>query len=255
MICQILALCTEELDNKISHFMNAPAIISLPDLESSGTVVAPRSCPSSPRKQPPSFLQSGQAPIPGLPQSGQAPPPGVEQLRVSDPGQPIGEPQAGHGSGSGSEDEGYNPSYTATLPTPELNAGSDSPVGLYNNCPQQRTSQAQSSLHVFPSDDIRYKKRDITINKDEGIIKKIIKQGMGTETPANGDKVFIYYVGSLTDESRDQGERFSFTLGRSEVIKGWDQGVATMKIGEKAMFTIKADYGYGSAGSPPNIPG
>ena len=73
-------------------------------------------------------------------------------------------------------------------------------------------------------------------------------------------KVYVHYVGTLTDgdkfdSSRDRGDRFSFNLGKSEVIKGWDQGVATMKLGEKAMFTIKPDYGYGSAGSPPKIPG
>ena len=72
--------------------------------------------------------------------------------------------------------------------------------------------------------------------------------------------MFVHYVGCLTDgskfdSSRDRGDRFSFNLGKSEVIKGWDLGVATMKIGEKSMFTIKAEYGYGSAGSPPKIPG
>ena len=85
-------------------------------------------------------------------------------------------------------------------------------------------------------------------------------EGTGSDTPWSGDKVFVHYVGTLTDgskfdSSRDRGDKFSFNLGKSEVIKGWDQGVATMKIGEKAMFTIKADYGYGSAGSPPKIPG
>ena len=72
--------------------------------------------------------------------------------------------------------------------------------------------------------------------------------------------MYVHYVGTLTDgdkfdSSRDRGDRFSFNLGKSEVIKGWDLGVATMKIGEKSMFTIKSDYGYGSAGSPPKIPG
>ena len=104
------------------------------------------------------------------------------------------------------------------------------------------------------------KTQDITIKKDRGILKEIITEGAETETPGTGDKVFVHYVGTLTDgskfdSSRDRGERFSFILGKSEVIKSWDQGVATMKIGEKAMFTIKADYGYGIAGSPPNIPG
>jgi len=101
---------------------------------------------------------------------------------------------------------------------------------------------------------------DITIEKDGGILKEILVPGKGAATPWTGDKVFVHYVGSLTDgskfdSSRDRGDKFSFNLGKSEVIKGWDQGVATMKIGEKSMFTIKADYGYGSAGSPPKIPG
>ena len=92
------------------------------------------------------------------------------------------------------------------------------------------------------------------------ICRDIQVPGKGDATPWTGDKVFVHYVGTLTDgskfdSSRDRGDRFSFNLGKSEVIKGWDQGVATMKIGEKSMFTIKSDYGYGSAGSPPKIPG
>ena len=101
---------------------------------------------------------------------------------------------------------------------------------------------------------------DITIEKDGGVLKEKMVEGRGTDNPWTGDKVFVHYVGTLTDgtkfdSSRDRGEKFSFNLGKSEVIKGWDLGVATMKIGEKSMFTIKADYGYGSAGSPPKIPG
>jgi len=101
---------------------------------------------------------------------------------------------------------------------------------------------------------------DITIEKDGGILKEIKVEGSGSETPWTGDKVFVHYVGTLTDgskfdSSRDRGDQFSFNIGKSEVIKGWDFGVATMKVGEKAVFTIKADYGYGSAGSPPKIPG
>lgn len=84
--------------------------------------------------------------------------------------------------------------------------------------------------------------------------------GGGEDSPWTGDKVYVHYVGTLQDgskfdSSRDRGEKFSFNIGKSEVIKGWDQGVASMKVGEKAMFTIRADYGYGSAGSPPKIPG
>jgi len=101
---------------------------------------------------------------------------------------------------------------------------------------------------------------DITVEKDGGIVKEICVAGAGVETPWSGDRVFVHYVGTLTDgskfdSSRDRGEQFSFNIGKSEVIKGWDVGVATMKRGEKAVFTIKSEYGYGSAGSPPKIPG
>ena len=61
--------------------------------------------------------------------------------------------------------------------------------------------------------------------------------------------------GSQFDSSRDRGTKFSFNLGKGEVIKGWDVGVASMNKGELAVFTIKSDYGYGDVGSPPKIPG
>jgi peptidylprolyl isomerase len=52
----------------------------------------------------------------------------------------------------------------------------------------------------------------------------------------------------------DRNKPFEFTIGEGQVIRGWDEGVATMKVGEKAMFTIRSDYGYGKSGSPPKIP-
>ena len=82
--------------------------------------------------------------------------------------------------------------------------------------------------------------------------------GNGTEAKA-GDRVTVHYVGTLTDgkkfdSSRDRGKGFSFTLGKGEVIKGWDQGVAGMKIGEKRKLTIPAELAYGARGFPPVIP-
>lgn len=54
--------------------------------------------------------------------------------------------------------------------------------------------------------------------------------------------------------SLDRGDKFQFSLGKAEVIKGWDLGVATMCRGERAVFTIRADYAYGKSGKQPQIP-
>ncbi|KAL6506524.1 Peptidyl-prolyl cis-trans isomerase fkbp62 [Orobanche gracilis] len=93
----------------------------------------------------------------------------------------------------------------------------------------------------------------------EGLKKKLIKEGEGWETPDNGDEVQVHYTGTLLDgtkfdSSRDRGEPFTFTLGQGQVIKGWDQGIKTMKKGENATFTIPSELAYGASGSPPTIP-
>jgi peptidyl-prolyl cis-trans isomerase A (cyclophilin A) len=82
--------------------------------------------------------------------------------------------------------------------------------------------------------------------------------GTGAEA-AKGDKVKVHYVGTLTngnefDSSRKHNEPFDFQIGAGEVIKGWDQGVAGMKVGGKRKLTVPASLGYGSRGSPPVIP-
>lgn len=78
---------------------------------------------------------------------------------------------------------------------------------------------------------------------------EILKQGEG-EVAKNGDKITVNYVGTLTngtkfDSSIDRGQPFSFILGRGDVIKGWDQGVLGMKVGEKRKLTIPSDLAYG----------
>ena len=85
-----------------------------------------------------------------------------------------------------------------------------------------------------------------------------LKAGTGAEAAA-GKKVTVHYVGTLTngqkfDSSRDRGKGFSFRLGAGEVIKGWDQGVAGMKVGEMRKLTIPPDLAYGARGFPPVIP-
>jgi FKBP-type peptidyl-prolyl cis-trans isomerase FkpA len=83
--------------------------------------------------------------------------------------------------------------------------------------------------------------------------------GEGTEAKA-GQMVTVHYTGTLTDgskfdSSKDRGQPFAFALGAGQVIKGWDVGVAGMKVGGTRTLLIPADMGYGDRGFPPVIPG
>lgn len=93
----------------------------------------------------------------------------------------------------------------------------------------------------------------------QGLKKLLVKEGGSWETPETGDEVEVHYTGTLLDgtkfdSSRDRGTPFKFKLGQGQVIKGWDQGIATMKKGENAIFTIPPDLAYGESGSQPTIP-
>ena len=74
-------------------------------------------------------------------------------------------------------------------------------------------------------------------------------------TPIRSNSGTLESDGSKFDSSRDRGTPFKFTIGQGQVIKGWDEGFASMKIGEKAKLVIRSDYGYGDQGHPPTIPG
>lgn len=92
-----------------------------------------------------------------------------------------------------------------------------------------------------------------------GLKKKLVKEGEGWDTPSAGDEVEVHYTGTLVDgtqfdSSRERGTPFKFKLGQGQVIKGWDEGIKTMKRGENAVFTIPPELAYGESGSPPTIP-
>lgn len=75
-----------------------------------------------------------------------------------------------------------------------------------------------------------------------------------------GKRVTVHYVGTLLDgtqfdASREHGEPFSFTLGRGQVIQGWDQGVVGMRVGGKRKLVVPPELGYGARGFPGVIPG
>ncbi|XP_032685345.1 FK506-binding protein 59-like isoform X1 [Odontomachus brunneus] len=100
---------------------------------------------------------------------------------------------------------------------------------------------------------------DLSPAKDNGVLKEIIKEGQGDDTPTVGCKVRVHYTGTLLDgtkfdSSKDRGKPFKFDLGRGSVIKAWDIGVASMKKGEIAILTCAPEYAYGKSGSPPLIP-
>eukprot|EP00455_Lapot_gusevi_P049740 TRINITY_DN7109_c0_g1_i6.p1 TRINITY_DN7109_c0_g1~~TRINITY_DN7109_c0_g1_i6.p1 ORF type:complete len:347 (+),score=160.74 TRINITY_DN7109_c0_g1_i6:106-1146(+) len=101
---------------------------------------------------------------------------------------------------------------------------------------------------------------DVSENKKGGVYKKILIEGSGDEHPTYGAEVKVHYTGTLLDGTKfdssvDRNEPFTFEIGKGRVIKGWDQGVKVMKRGEKAILTIRPDFGYGKNGSgkiPPN---
>ena len=108
-------------------------------------------------------------------------------------------------------------------------------------------------------------------NTENSSVTQLIRQddvvGTGAEAQS-GQVVTVHYTGWLYDQtrpdrkgnkfdsSRDRNEPFSFNLGAGEVIRGWDEGVAGMKVGGRRMLTIPPDMGYGARGAggviPPN---
>ena len=89
---------------------------------------------------------------------------------------------------------------------------------------------------------------------------KYIDEVVGTgPSPQKGQQVTVHYVGTLEDgkkfdSSKDRNQPFTFTIGIGQVIKGWDEGVMSMKVGGKRKLIIPPDLGYGSRGAPPAIP-
>ena len=96
--------------------------------------------------------------------------------------------------------------------------------------------------------------------KSDKLVIKVIKKGKGKVADAKKNpRVTVHYTGTFADgkkfdSSVDRGTPFTFVLGAGQVIKGWDQGVDGMKVGEKRHLIIPSSLGYGDAGAPPAIP-
>ena len=103
-------------------------------------------------------------------------------------------------------------------------------------------------------------KTEKTVTTDSGLKYVELKEGDGA-TPQTGQKVVVHYTGTLEDgkkfdSSRDRDSPFKFKIGVGEVIKGWDEGVGTMKVGDRRKLIIPPELGYGARGAggviPPN---
>ena len=96
--------------------------------------------------------------------------------------------------------------------------------------------------------------------KPSKLVYETLQVGTG-DTAVPGKTVIVHYTGKLTDgavfdSSRERNQPFSFILGGGNVISGWEEGVAGMKVGERRKLTIPPDLGYGAMGTPDRkIPG
>jgi len=101
--------------------------------------------------------------------------------------------------------------------------------------------------------------RGTEITTASGLKYVDILEGTGT-SPQTGQMVSVHYAGTLEngtkfDSSYDRGKPFEFRIGTGSVIKGWDEGLMSMKVGGRRKLIIPPALGYGPRGSPPSIPG
>lgn len=92
-----------------------------------------------------------------------------------------------------------------------------------------------------------------------GVTIDTIQDGDGENFPKKGQTVRVHYTGTLLDgtkfdSSRDRNQPFEFRLGMGQVIRGWDEGVAQLSVGQRAKLTCTPDYAYGRRGYPGVIP-
>ncbi|MGK7880838.1 MAG: FKBP-type peptidyl-prolyl cis-trans isomerase [Crocosphaera sp.] len=101
---------------------------------------------------------------------------------------------------------------------------------------------------------------DNAVTTESGLKYIDLKVGDG-DSPEKGQNVRVHYTGVLKsngkkfDSSRDRNQPFSFKIGVGQVIKGWDEGVASMKVGGQRLLIIPPELGYGSRGAGGVIPG
>jgi FKBP-type peptidyl-prolyl cis-trans isomerase len=119
-------------------------------------------------------------------------------------------------------------------------------------------AQSETKKSATPNTDAPTKVSGDGVKTDSGLRYWDIRVGNG-DVAKEGSRVRVHYTGWLTtgkkfDSSVDAGKPFDFTIGNGEVIKGWEEGVAGMRVGGKRQLRIPPGLGYGADGSPPDIP-
>jgi FKBP-type peptidyl-prolyl cis-trans isomerase FkpA len=125
-------------------------------------------------------------------------------------------------------------------------------------CLATAQSRVNNHVQVVPNTKAPTKVTGDGIKTDDGLQYWDIKVGTGDEAKT-GDHVKVHYTGWFTDgkkfdSSVDARQPYDFTLGKSEVIKGWDEGVTGMKVGGKRQLHIPPELAYGEAGYKTIIP-
>ncbi|MEA5452286.1 FKBP-type peptidyl-prolyl cis-trans isomerase [Leptolyngbya sp. CCNP1308] len=124
------------------------------------------------------------------------------------------------------------------------------------------TQVAQAAADLVPADEdaSTMMPEETLVTTDSGLQYVDVVEGTGA-MPQPGQRVTVHYTGTLEDgtkfdSSRDRGRPFTFQIGVGQVIKGWDEGVGTMRVGGQRKLVIPSELGYGSRGAggviPPN---
>jgi len=134
---------------------------------------------------------------------------------------------------------------------------------IFAGCSLNQKNEAEKAAVAQPAQEApktQQEGKSTIVTTPSGLKYIDLKEGTGP-TPQRGQRVKVHYTGTLKDGTKfdssvDRGTPFEFVIGVGQVIRGWDEGVSTMKVGGKRTLIIPAELGYGAAGAggviPPN---